>query len=135
VVSARSRILYSEADENGISKYWYAETLWTAATGAPIVEIEVASIAILDEVVWFDSAKNILPTIRNIVERMQTIQESDLTFPIIKIRDGDILDGAHRIAKAYINKQKFIRAALLEKYPVHDGIVKQGQVAPCPFKK
>ena len=135
VVSARSRILYSEPDEDGNSKYWYAETLWEATKNAPIIEIEVSSISILDEVVWFGGPNNILPTIRTIAERIQAIQESDLAFPIIKVKDGDILDGAHRIAKAYINKHKFIKAALLDEYPIHDGIVREGQVAPRPVQK
>ena len=82
--AARKRILYSEPDENGKSKYWYAETLWKAAEGGVVTEVEVASLPILDEVVWFGGPNDVKPTIRRVADRARDIQNADLSYPIIK---------------------------------------------------
>lgn len=129
-INASNRVLYSDPDENGNQKYWYPQTLWKAAENAVIVELELDSLNILDEVVWFGGPKNVRPTVRNISNHVKDILNVDMSFPIIKMKDGDILDGAHRIARAYIENNKFIKAAILNDMPTHDGVILAGEAAP-----
>lgn len=130
--NARTRVLYAGPDENGDHKYWYAETLWKAAEQAEIQVVELASLDLLDEVVWFGGHQDIQPTIRRVAERARDIFQADLSYPIIQIRGGDIIDGAHRIARAYLEGKTHIQVAILEDYPAHDGTVKANQKAPTP---
>ncbi len=130
---ARARVLYAGPDEHGRYKYWYAETLWKAAEQAEVQEVEVASLEILDEVVWFGGHQNIEPTIRRVAERARDIFQADLGYPIIQIRGGEIIDGAHRIARAYLEGRSTIRVAVLDDYPPHDGTVAENETAPPPI--
>src|SRR5690349_2730054 len=99
---AEQRTLYSEPDASGVVRYWRMPTIWAAAEHGKRTEMEVQSLAILDEVVWFGGPKNRQPTLRNVAEHAADIVNADMTYPVIVTRSGDILDGAHRIARAYL---------------------------------
>jgi len=47
------------------------------------------------------------------------------------VRGGEIIDGAHRIARAHIEGRETIAAAVLEEYPKPDGELAEGEVAPA----
>jgi len=129
-----TRILYSAPDEYGNVSYWYAQTLWRATEGVPVTPIALNSLELLDEVVWFGGPNNLQPTIRNVAEHAKDIINADLSYPIIVVRGGDILDGAHRIARAYIEGRANIDAVIIEKYPEPDGVLAEGEVAPQPHE-
>jgi len=38
-------------------------------------------------------------------------------------KGGDVLDGAHRIAKAYLQGERTIAAVVIDDYPPPDGVV------------
>jgi hypothetical protein len=78
---------------------------------------------ILDEVVWFGGPKNVEPTIRRVAQHARDIFHADLSYPIIMTKSGDVLDGAHRIARAYLSGQQAISAILLEDWPQPDGVL------------
>lgn len=120
---ARARILYSGADEDGNLKYWYAETLWKAAETAEVQELPLTALELLDEVVWFGGHQDLQPTVRRVAHRARDIFQADLTFPIIKIRGGEVIDGAHRVARAYLEGHSHIKVAILDDYPTPDGII------------
>ncbi len=44
------------------------------------------------------------------------IQEADMQYPILVDETNDVLDGLHRLAKAYKDKQKMIRAKILPRH-------------------
>ena len=91
---ARARVLYSGPDEAGYCKYWYAETLWKAAENAAIQNVPLSELGILDDVVWFGGAQDIQPTLRRVADRARDIFQADLSYPIIQIRGGEVIDGA-----------------------------------------
>jgi hypothetical protein len=78
-------------------------------------------------VVWFGGPKNVEPTIRRVAERARDIFSADLSYPIIMIRSGDVLDGAHRIAKAYLQGERTIAAVMIDDYPPPDGFAEVPQ--------
>jgi hypothetical protein len=115
------RILYGDAGPDGRTPYWRTPTLWAAAKHKPPVSVAVSSLDILDAVVWFGGPEEIEPTVRRVAERAKDIFAADLAYPIIMTRSGDILDGAHRIARAYLQGLASIDAVILEDWPEPDG--------------
>src|SRR6266581_2946739 len=55
--------------------------------------------------------------------RARDIFSADLGYPIIMTRSGDVLDGAHRVAKAYLQGERTIAAVVIDDYPPPDGVV------------
>jgi hypothetical protein len=43
-----------------------------------------------------------IPPLREVAERTRRIEHADLRYPIILAADGSVLDGRHRIAKAWM---------------------------------
>ncbi|WP_167858736.1 ParB/RepB/Spo0J family partition protein [Methylobacterium nonmethylotrophicum] len=129
MANADTRTLYGEVDADGRIPFWRAPSLWAAAAGATQVEVEVDRLAILDEVVWFGGPNNVQPTIRLIAERARDINEAILDYPIIMLGNGNIVDGAHRVAKAYLLKKRTIRAVIIDKMPEPDGWINNSETS------
>jgi hypothetical protein len=123
VTKPADRILYGETGADGRTPFWHMPTIWAAAAGKPRVELPLASLAILDEVVWFGGPKDVQPTVRIVAERARDIFAADLSFPIITTRAGDILDGAHRIARAHLEGRATLPAVILDDWPPPDGFL------------
>jgi hypothetical protein len=116
------RVLYSEPRPDGRTPYWTMRTIWAAAEGKPAVTVAIEDLNILDAVVWFGGPKNVEPTVRRVAERARDISSADLSYPIIMTRSDDVLDGAHRIAKAYLQGERTISAVVIDDYPPPDGV-------------
>ena len=54
---------------------------------------------------------------RRIAEHARDIFNADLNYSIITTRSGDVLDGAHRIARAFIEGKREIQAVVLDDWP------------------
>ena len=117
--------MYAEPDESGKVRYWHTATIWRAAENGRVSRLELSSLDILDEVVWFGGPKNRRPTVRNVAEHARDIFNADMSHPVVLTRSGDILDGAHRIARAYLDGQETIEAIILESHPEPDGFVQR----------
>jgi hypothetical protein len=100
------------------------QTLWAAADGRSETILELSSLDVLDDVVWFGGPNNVEPTVRLVAEHAQAILNADLTYPIIATRSGEVLDGAHRIAKAYLQGLTHVAAVVIEDWPPPDGFVR-----------
>jgi hypothetical protein len=116
------RILYGGKRADGSRPFWRTPSIWATADGKPSISVAIADLNILDEVVWFGGPKNVQPTVRRIAQHARDILDADLSYPIIMTRSGDVLDGAHRIAKAYLAGLEVISAVILEDWPTPDGI-------------
>ena len=71
--------------------------------------IPLAAIRELDEAYWSTGYDKFL-TCREIAEHARLIQVVDLGFPVILSSDGRVMDGMHRIAKAFLLGQTHVRA-------------------------
>ena len=58
---------------------------------------------------WFAGRED-SPTCRAISEHCKLIMETDLNFPIILSSDGRVMDGMHRVCKAFIEGRQTIKA-------------------------
>ena len=118
------RVLYAPLPD-GSTPFWRMRTLWAAAVGKPVTTVELNALNILDDIVWFGGPDNVRPTVRLVAEHAQAILSADLSYPIITTRSGEGLDGAHRIAKAYL--QGHIAAVVLEDWRPADRVVQSPQ--------
>lgn len=117
------RILYGARRPDGSTPFWRMPTIWAMADGRPSTPIEIEKLNILDEVVWFGGPNNVQPTVSSVARHARDIFDADLSYPIIMTSSGDVLDGAHRIAKAYLTGQQVISAVVVDHWPPPDGMI------------
>jgi hypothetical protein len=79
---------------------WYTERLWHLARDLPVRKVAVADIPELDQDCWFGAS--LVPTCRAVAEHARRIWDADLARPIILSADGRLMDGGHRLAKAWL---------------------------------
>ena len=76
-------------------KFWKASTLWNATRNK--IPQRVSNIYnILRECTWN------IRTLQDFAKEVKNVQEVSLDYPIILDMNGNILDGAHRVVKAYL---------------------------------
>ena len=100
---------------------WHTEKIWQATQGLPVIDIEIESLKHVDGVCWFDD--DFPPTIRNVVEHFIRMKAVNSDYPIILDPDGQLFDGAHRVAKALAQGQSTIKAVRMKEMPPPDEIV------------
>ena len=98
---------------------WNVETLWRAAADLPVQTVPLVEAAKhLDNINWAYSQPR--PGVWNDVHHAKRIFETDLAHPIILSADGSLMDGAHRLAKAWILGHETIQAVRFEADPEPD---------------
>jgi hypothetical protein len=100
--------------------FWSTAALWRAAEGLPVRRVAIADIAEFDRDCWFGEAHE--PTCRAVADHARRIQGADLGYPIILSSDGGLMDGGHRIAKAWLLGQTEIDAVRFEIDPAADSV-------------
>jgi hypothetical protein len=71
--------------------------------------VHIDSIKELDENFWFGGDGD-TPTCRAIAEHARLMQVTDLSYPIILCSSGKVMDGMHRVCKAYLEGRNKIKA-------------------------
>lgn len=99
---------------------WWTDRLWSAAADLPVVSVPIDSIAEFDMDCWFHGKG---PTCRAVAEHARRINAADLSYPVILSADGGLMDGGHRIAKAYLLGERTIQARRFVTDPEPDWIV------------
>ncbi len=102
---------------DGSMRFWRMHELWELAEGLPVQKVRLSELTGFDEVCWFGGPRNILPTVRAIAEHARDIIAADLSYPIILSPTGDVLDGWHRVCKAFIEGLEELDAVRLPKLP------------------
>ena len=92
--------------------FWLTEKLWEAARGLPAFALPIADIAEFDQDCWFGATH--APTCRAVAEHARRIQAADLSWPVILAADGALMDGGHRIAKAWLLGHDTVQAVRFE---------------------
>ena len=87
--------------------YWLTHKLWAAAAGLPVFQIAIADIPEFDRDCWF---RGQAPSLREVAGHARRIMAADLAYPIIFSADGALMDGGHRIARAWIEGRTVIYA-------------------------
>ena len=90
--------------------------LWSIARLVTLVkDFEVMEIPLKHLNVYY-SYSNL--TLRDMVMHMNTVNDADLSYPIILDEDGELMDGRHRIMKAMLNGDKTIKAVRFKENPL-----------------
>ena len=100
---------------------WDVDRLIQLAQHLATKTIPLASIFEFDEAYWFDDQYR--PTCREVVSHVQRIQLADLSVPIILSADGHVMDGMHRVAKAWLLGHTEIPAVQFSQDPEPDQIL------------
>jgi hypothetical protein len=93
------------------------DQLWELAKELPVKKVRLSELEGFDEVRWFGGPMNIRPTCRAIAEHARDIYQADLSYPIILSPTGEVLDGWHRICKAFLLGIEELEAVKLPSLP------------------
>ena len=98
---------------------WDVDRLIRLAAHLPPHEVPLEAIRELDEPFWFGGGSE-EATCRAVAEHARLIRDTELRFPIILGADGRVMDGMHRVAKAYLEGRATVAAVRLEADPEPD---------------
>ena len=102
---------------DGSMRFHRMNQFWELANGLPVKKVRVRELDGFDEVQWFGGPRNILPTCRAVAQHARDIHECDLSYPIILSPSGEVLDGWHRICKAFLQGVEEVEAVQLIAMP------------------
>jgi len=108
---------------------WFVERLWYLARELPVRQIPIDQVAEFDQNCWFGPTS--LPTCRAIAQHSRRILEADLRYPIILSAEGYLMDGGHRIAKAYLLEMREVAAVQFALDPEPDYILAPEATLPA----
>lgn len=100
------------ASKNGFYA-WDVDKLIEKSKNLPLISVKLENIKEIDEDYWYH-APDSKPTIQSIVAHFRLMNETDLKYPIILSKNGRVMDGMHRVAKALLLGHKEIKAVMFE---------------------
>ena len=100
--------------------FWWTERLWVLARDLPVITVNLDGIKEFEENCWFLKLED--ATCKAVAKHAKRIVDADLSFPIILSSEGLLMDGGHRISKAWLNGSTEIRAVKFEIDPEPDWI-------------
>jgi len=80
--------------------------------------MDLGQISELDEAYWFSGDNR--PSCRRIAEHFKLMLDADLQFPVILCAQGRLMDGMHRITKAFAFEHKTIQSVRFKETPEPD---------------
>ena len=110
---------------------WDVERLWRLSRGFEVVEVSIDDLAEFDsDEPWYGYGVD-TPTCRSVARHAKMIRDSDLTFPIILSIDNEVIDGMHRVAKAWMLGLKTVSAVRFDE-PINPDLVLEmkGNISP-----
>lgn len=102
--------------------YWKCSTLWKLSENMDIEDVPLESFDWASDNFQCNSLSS-PPLWRDIGDHAKRIMAADLQYPIIINSRGDIMDGIHRVLKAYVLELPTIQAVRFEQDPEPDMIV------------
>ena len=91
-------------------------------------QVSLSDIRELKETYWFGLGAP--PVTEDIAQHAKQIYEADLSYPIILCPDGKVMDGMHRVCKAYLESRQTILAVRFAELHGPDYIGKQPHELP-----
>jgi hypothetical protein len=85
--------------------------------------VPLTKIACLDEALWFSRIYGVEATCRRVAAHARRIYDAQLDVPVILSASGRVMDGMHRVAKAWILGRKKIPAVKFLHDPEPDEIL------------
>jgi hypothetical protein len=107
---------YMDGDEHEV-RTWFVPRLWELARELPVEEVPTTELLIELERAY--SVREI-PNCMEMARHSRRTFDADLSHPIILAPDGKLMDGSHRIAKAWITGSPSVRAVRFREMPEPD---------------
>ncbi len=107
----------------GVKRIWDIERIWQIASHLPIKDVQLEIISNLDEVSWFGEAPGETPTCRRVAEHARRIYAADFEHPVILSAEGWVMDGMHRVCKAYLLGWATVKAVQFTENPEPDEVI------------
>jgi hypothetical protein len=104
---------HSRPSANGL-RVWDVRKLVNLSRDLRREQVPLTAIRELDEAYWGSESRPL--TCREVADHTRLILECDLSFPVILSSDGRVMDGMHRICKAWLEGRSSIDAVRF----VHD---------------
>lgn len=98
---------------------WDVHRLVELSAALPRREAPLSEIHELDETFWF-AGEGDRPTCRAVADHARLMAETDLRYPIILCAEGRVMDGMHRVAKAYLEGRESVAAVQFVQTPEPD---------------
>ena len=98
---------------------WNIDRLLRLTSEQEPIDLPLEGIREIDEAFWF-SCDGDTPTCRRVAEHAKLINEMSLDHPIIIDLEGRVMDGMHRVCKAFIEGLKTVKAVRLLVMPEPD---------------
>jgi len=92
---------------------WRVERLLELAAELETKWVALDNIVELNEPYWY-GGDNDSPICKSVAEHAKLILNVDLSYPIILCRQGRVMDGMHRVCRAYIEGHPAIKAVQFE---------------------
>jgi hypothetical protein len=105
---------------NGKKLIWNVSRLIELAKDLPVRDVPISSITDFDAACWFNSDEK--PTCRAVTEHAKRIMAVDLSYPIILSQAGNVMDGLHRVARAFLDGNAYVKAVQFTIDPEPDQI-------------
>jgi hypothetical protein len=100
---------------------WSVPRLWELAKKLPVREISIQEFAsYLDNDFWFNNGQQ--PSTRAVAAHCRKIIDAKLSFPIILDQEGRLMDGMHRLAKAFLMGRTSVRTVQFTTTPPPDRV-------------
>ncbi len=100
---------------------WDVRGLVEKAKSIPVIQVPLSEIRELDEPYWYQEGSP-EPTCRHIANHCKLVREASLDFPILLCSEGRVMDGMHRVVKAYCDGLIEIPAKKFRETPAPDFI-------------
>lgn len=114
--------ILSVLSSDGTLSIWYIERLQKISADLPKRRVPLDSLSDLDQNLWFNTYGEI-PTCRAVAMHAKRIFDADLQYPVILSPDGEVMDGMHRVAKAWILGSTDILVVQFDEMPPPDEVV------------
>lgn len=98
---------------------WDVARLLRLSADLPRRAVPLEEIRELDETYWFGDEGD-RPTCRAVAEHARLALAADLRYPIILSSDGRVMDGMHRVVKAYLEGRPTVVAVQFAQTPRPD---------------
>lgn len=108
---------YSEETYARGNRRWLTAKLIAASKGIPETDLHINSID-TGMRPWEDS----IGSIYDFLSHVQRVNNTDLKHPVLLDNEGGIINGWHRVCKAWLEGKETIKAKRFENMPMHDRI-------------
>ena len=116
---------------DGTLSVWHIAQLRKLASGLPQQRVSLESLKDLDENLWFSTYGEI-PTCRAVAVHARRIYEADLDYPVLLSPEGEVMDGMHRVARAWLLGMTEILAVRFTEMPPPDEVIPEFNRRPSP---